>query len=139
MKKSELRQMIREVLKEELGHDSITSDTIKKLALYKKVNIIPEQGPRQHYNRKLKITTSWTDFQDTLLAEHEEEMNELLEYSDIPFEDLEEYLTPDVGWLGIRSLIDKANSGDNITLLEIDYDDLGVSWSGTTEYYIVIL
>ena len=58
MKKSELRQMIREVLKEELEPDSIASDTIKKLALYKKVNIIPEQGPGQHYNQKLKITTS---------------------------------------------------------------------------------
>ena len=66
-------------------------------------------------------------------------MNELLEYSDLHFEDLEEYLTPDVGWLGIRPLIDKANFGDNITLLEVDYDDLGVSWSGTTEYYIAIL
>lgn len=159
MTKSELRQMIREVLKEELGPDRMASDPLRKLTIYKMVNINPEQGPRQRYKQELKIPMSWSDLQKVLDRELLDLKEEILEYSCVgsiydestydltdPDEaeeyeeakkDLDDYFS--LNWSEIRTSIDTATTGDIITIFEVDYDDFDTSWEGTVSYIINIL
>lgn len=160
MTKGELRQMIREVLKEELSQNGITSNSLRKLAIHEIVNIIPEQGPRQRYKQELKTPTSWSDFQNLLNKKLLDLKEEILEYGN----DVDDYLDPtlwdltdpdeaaeyaemqqkfddqfSINWPEIKKLIDAAKPGAIITLFEIDYEDYDVSWSGSIKYIAVIL
>lgn len=159
MKKSELRQMIREVLKEELGSDRLTGDALRKLAVYKMVNISPEQGPRQSYKQELKIPMYWSDLQKVLNKELLSLKEEIIEYCCVgsPYDesaydltdpdeveeyaeakkDLDNYFS--INWPETRTLIDTAKPGDTITIFEVDYDDFDVSWEGTISYIMTIL
>ncbi len=159
MTKSELRQMIREVLTEELGPDKMAGDVLRKLAIYKMVNIRPEQGPRQRYKQELKIPMSWSDLQKVLNKELLDLKEEIIEYGCVggPYDESAYDLTdPDeaeeyaeakkdldgyfsLNWPEIRVSIDTAKPGAIITIFEVDYDDFDVSWEGTVSYIITIL
>ncbi len=157
--KSELKEMIREALREELSGSSTASDIIQKIAIYKAVNIKPEQGKKQYYKDLLTITTSWSDLQKILDNELTTLKEEIIEYGDIdnPYngltydltdpseaaeyaaakKELDDYFLPN--WLEIKASIDTAKSGTSIDIFEIDYDDFNVSWEGVIIYFITVL
>ena len=144
---------------EELGGNGVAGDVLKKLAIYKIVNIRPEQGPRQRYKQELKIPMSWSDLQKVLDNELLDLKKEIIEYSCVgslydesaydltdPDEaeeyaeakkDLDDYFS--LNWSEIRVSIDTAKPGAIITIFEVDYDDFNVSWEGTISYVITTL
>jgi hypothetical protein len=144
---------------EELEGNGVSGDAIKKIAIYKAVNIRPEQGPRRRYKQELKIPMSWSDLQKVLNKELLDLKKEIIEYSCVgslydesaydltdPDEaeeyaeakkDLDDYFS--LNWPEIRVLIDTAKPGAIINIFEVDYDDFDVAWEGTISYDIIIL
>ena len=144
----------------ESANDNRAANTgLKKIALYKTVDIRPEQGPRQHYKEEIKIPTSWSDLQKIIDKELLDLKKEIIEYGNVgsvydestydltdpdeveEYEDMKKSLDNDfsVNWSKIKKAINNAKSGTRISVIKIDYDDFDVSWEGTIKYTIVIL
>ena len=144
----------------ESANDNRAANTgLKKIALYKTVDIRPEQGPRQHYKEEIKIPASWSGIQKVLEGELLDLKTEIIEYGNVgsiydestydltdPYEvdeykevkkNLDDYFS--VNWTKIKALANNAKPGTRISVIKIDYDDFEVSWEGTIKYNIVIL
>ena len=144
---------------EEPDGNGVADNILKKIALYKVVNIRPEQGPRRHYKEELKIPMSWSGLQKVLDAEVLGLKEEVIEYSCVgssydestydltdpdeaeEYAEAKKYLDDyfSLNWSEIRVSIDTAKPGASVTIFEVDYDDFDVSWEGTVSYIITIL
>lgn len=144
---------------EALEGNGVTGDAIKKIALYKAVNIKPEQGPSRRYKQELKTPMSWSDLQEVLNKELLDLKEEIIEYSCVgssydestydltdpdeaeEYAEAKKYLDDyfSLNWSEIRVSIDTAKPGASVTIFEVDYDDFDVSWEGTISYIITIL
>ena len=151
--------LIEYVRDKELSGNRAADTILKKIALYKTVDIRPEQGPRQHYKEKIKIPTSWSDLQKTLEKELLDLKKEIIEYGNVgstydestydltdPDEveeydgmkkSLDDYFS--VNWSKIKKAVNNAKSGTIIDVFELDYGDFDVSWEGSIEYTIIVL
>ena len=144
----------------ESANDNRAANTgLKKIALYKTVDIRPEQGPRQHYKEEIKIPTSWSGLQKVLEGELLDLKTEIIEYGNVgsiydestydltdpdevdEYEDVKKNLDDyfSVNWAKIKKAVNNAKPGTRIAVIKIDYDDFEVSWEGTIKYNIVIL
>ena len=143
----------------ELSGNSASDTILKKIALYKIVDIRPEQGPRQHYKEKIKTPTSWSELQKIIAKELLDLKKEIIEYGNVgsvydestydladpdeveEYENMKKSLDGDfsVNWPKIKKAVNNAKSGNIIDVFELDYDDFDVSWEGSIEYNIVIL